>query len=393
MDIPPELAMGTIRFSTGRFLDENEIEKAAHSVIRTVSRLMSDEPVAEEDREIRLTQYTHGLGCACKLRPQALEEILQSLPVNIHPDILVGNDKSDDAAVYRINEHQAIVQTVDFFTPIVDDPYEFGAIAAANALSDIYAMGAIPLFALNIVGFPSNRLPLEVLKQILKGASDKTAEAGIQIIGGHTIDDPEPKFGLAVTGIIHPDKILKNSGAKPGDFLILTKPIGTGILTTAMKRGVLDQQFNNLTIQQMLMLNKQASEIITDFPVSACTDITGFGLLGHLYEMTSASGVDAEIHSADVPILPGAEDMAATNMIPGGTLNNLEFAEKFVVWDEKVTYLRKVLLCDAQTSGGLLIAIPERYAKDILQKLAGSDVQSATIGSITSRGSGLIKVK
>lgn len=382
MDVLPEIAMGTIRFSTGRFLNENDIEKAAQAVIRTVSRLMSGKLLVAEAREIRLTQYTHGLGCACKLRPQALEEILQSLPVNFHPDILVGNDKSDDAAVYRINEKQAIVQTLDFFTPVVDDPYEFGAIAAANALSDIYAMGAVPLFALNIVAFPSNRLPMEVLKQILKGASDKAAEAGIQIIGGHTVDDPEPKFGLAVTGIIHPDKILRNDGARPGDVLILTKPIGTGILATAMKRGVLDDKQGRNAIEQMMMLNKKAAEIMKDYPVSSCTDITGFGLMGHLHEMTSASGVDAEIFSSDVPLLPGAEEMAAAGIIPGGTVNNLEFAEKFVIWDEKVTYLREVLLCDAQTSGGLLIALPEKYAQDFLHRLAENGITGAIIGRI-----------
>jgi cysteine desulfurase len=392
MNVPMESAMGTIRFSTGRFLDEKDIEKASEAIIKVVSRQSSVVSGGNGSKQVRLTQFTHGLGCACKLRPQALEEILQSLPPNFHPDILVGNDKSDDAAVYRINDEQAIVQTVDFFTPIVDDPYQFGAIAAANSLSDIYAMGAKPLFALNIVGFPSNRLPMEVLKQILKGASDKAAEAGIQIIGGHTVDDLEPKFGLAVTGIIHPDKILKNDGAKVGDVLILTKPIGTGILATAMKRGVCDRQYSNLAIYHMLTLNKLAADVMFDFPVSACTDITGFGLLGHLHEMTSGSGVDAVIYSCDVPMLPGAEDMAAAGIIPGGTLNNLEFAEKFVVWGEKVTYLRKVLLCDAQTSGGLLIALPEINSIDIIQKLAESDIACVIIGRITSEGDGLIRI-
>jgi cysteine desulfurase len=392
MGVPVNTAMGTIRFSTGRFLNEEDIENASRAIIEVVSRQSSYTPLINGSAKIRLTQFTHGLGCACKLRPQALEEILQSLPVIIHPDILIGNDNSDDAAVYRINENQAIVQTVDFFTPIVDDPYQFGAIAAANSLSDIYAMGAMPLFALNIVGFPSNRLPIEVLKQIMKGAADKGAEAGIQIIGGHTVDDPEPKFGLAVTGIIHPDKILKNSGAQPGDVLILTKPIGTGILATAMKRGLLDQQTSNRTIEHMLLLNKTAAEIMIDFPVSACTDITGFGLLGHLYEMTFASGVNAEIFFANVPILPGAEDMAAAGIIPGGTLNNFEFAAKFAVWDEKVTYIKKVLLCDAQTSGGLLIALPERYSHDLMNKLTEKGINGDMIGKIISKGTGLINV-
>ena len=393
MEVPLEIALGTIRFSTGRFLSENDINKASATIINAVSRLMSDKPLVADSGKIRLTQYTHGLGCACKLRPQALEEILQALPVSFHPDILVGNDKSDDAAVYRINENQAIVQTLDFFTPIVDDPFTFGAIAAANALSDIYAMGATPLFALNIVGFPSNRLPMEVLKQILLGAFGKAAEAGIQVIGGHTVDDPEPKFGMAVTGIIHPDKILKNDGAKPGDILILTKPIGTGILATAMKRGVLDQQFSNLAIQQMLQLNKNAAKAMQTFPVNACTDITGFGLLGHLIEMISASKVDAEIISGDVPLLPGAEEMAAAGIIPGGTVNNLEFVEKSVIWDDKVTYLAKILLCDAQTSGGLLIALPERFSRDLLDNLSKNGVKGDIIGKVISKGTGMITVK
>lgn len=393
MKVPIEYAMGTIRFSTGRFLEENDIEEASEAIIKAVSRQSSVVSVGNSSTQVRLTQFTHGLGCACKLRPQALEEILKSLPVNIHPDILVGNDKSDDAAVYRISDKQAIVQTVDFFTPIVDDPYQFGAIAAANSLSDIYAMGATPLFALNIVGFPSNRLPMEVLKQILKGASDKAAEAGIQIIGGHTVDDLEPKFGLAVTGIIHPDKIIKNDGAIPGDVLILTKPIGTGILTTAMKRGILDQQSSIRTIDLMLRLNKSAAEVMKSFPVSACTDITGFGLLGHLHEMTSASRADADIFSADVPLLPGAEDMAAAGIIPGGTLNNLEYVDKFMVWDEKVSYLKRVLLCDAQTSGGLLICMPENHADNFIQKLAESGVTGVVIGKMLSDGTGIITVK
>jgi cysteine desulfurase len=399
MNIPEEIAMGTIRFSTGRFLEEDDVEKASEAVARVVSRqssVVSGIGRGEEEKggkEVKLTQFTHGLGCACKLRPQALEEVLKALPTPFHPDILVGSDQADDAAVYRINDQQAIVQTLDFFTPIVDDPYTFGAIAAANALSDIYAMGAKPLFALNIVGFPSGRLPMAVLKEILHGASDKASEAGIQVIGGHTVDDTEPKFGMAVTGIIHPEKILRNSGAKPGDVLILTKPIGTGILATAMKRGLSDQQFNNLAIYHMLQLNKTAAEIMLEFPVSTATDITGFGLLGHLHEVTAASGVDAEIIASDVPLLPGAEDMAAAGVIPGGTLNNLEYAERFVVWDEKISYIKKVLLCDAQTSGGLLVCMPERYVPGFLDKLTEEGKRGVVIGKLVSNGSGMITVK
>ncbi len=198
-----------------------------------------------ETNEIKLTDFTHGLGCACKIRPQYLEQILKDLPLSIDENVIVGTGTSDDAAVYRINKSTAIVQTVDFFTPIVDDPYYFGAIAAANSLSDIYAMGAKPLFALNIVGFPDNRLPIYVLKEILKGASDKAAEAGISILGGHTVEDIEPKFGMAITGMVHPDKVLTNATAKPGDVLILTKPIGTGIISTAVKRGIVKKIFHS----------------------------------------------------------------------------------------------------------------------------------------------------
>ena len=398
MNVPEEYAMGTIRFSTGRFLSEPDIEKASESIIRVVSRqssVASNLGSGEEGKEgkgVKLTQFTHGLGCACKLQPQALEEVLKALPAQFHPDILVGSEQSDDAAVYRINEEQAIVQTLDFFTPIVDDPYTFGAIAAANALSDIYAMGARPLFALNIVGFPSNRLPMSVLKAILQGASAKASEAGIQIIGGHTVDDNEPKFGMAVTGIIHPKKILRNSGAKPGDVLILTKPIGTGIMATAMKRGLSDEQTIRRSVDVMLELNKAAAEVMLQFPVSTATDITGFGLLGHLHEVTKASGVDAEIEASAVPLLPGAEEMTAAGVIPGGTLNNLDFAGKFVIWDEKISFIKKVLLCDAQTSGGLLVCMPERYVPDFLNRLAEEGKMGVVIGRINIQGTGLIKV-
>lgn len=400
MKVTEEYAMGTIRFSTGRFLSVAEVEKAAEAVIEVVSRqslVVSHMGRGEEGKGgkvVKLTQFTHGLGCACKLRPQALEEVLKVLPVPVHPDILVGNDQADDAAVYRINEDQAIVQTLDFFTPIVDDAYTFGAIAAANALSDIYAMGARPLFALNIVGFPSNRLPMDVLKSILEGASAKAAEAGIHIIGGHTVDDTEPKFGMAVTGIIHPQKILRNSGAKPGDVLILTKPIGTGILATAMKRGVLsDDQTIRRSVEGMLELNKTAAEIMLQFPVSTATDITGFGLMGHLHEVTSASGVDAEVYADKVPFLDGAEEMAAAGVIPGGSLNNLDYAAKFVTWSDNVSYIKKVLLCDAQTSGGLLIFMPEQYVPEFLNRLAEEGKRGVVVGKLLSKENGSVLVK
>lgn len=398
MNVPIEYAMGTVRFSTGRFTTENEIEQAVEIITSAVQRLQPSQadaiPTGANLGDIKLTHFTHGLGCACKLRPQALEKILADLPLPEDANILVGLNTADDAAVYKINDETAVVQTVDFFTPIVDDPYHFGAIAATNAFSDVYAMGGKPLFALNIVGFPSNRLPMEVLKEILKGAQDKAKEAGVSIIGGHTIDDTEPKFGLAVTGLIHPKKILSNANAKPGDALILTKPIGLGIISTAIKRGLADEGTVKQAIEIMSILNRNAAEVMTDFQVNACTDVTGFGLLGHLSEMTVASGVDAEIYSEKVPILEQAREFAVANVVPGGTQNNIEFVSGKVEWTSEISSTQQVLLCDAQTSGGLLISVPEKNAGELLTKLSENGVSgSAIIGKITKRGKGKIVVK
>jgi len=257
-----EYAMGTIRFSVGRSTTADEIGRASQIISGIAGRLRPDAAVRPQEQisdgeKIKLTKYTQGLGCACKLRPQELEKILKEIPAGVDPNILIDTSNSDDAAVYSISETTALVQTVDFFTPIVDDPYDFGAIAAANALSDIYAMGAVPLFALNIVGFPSNRLPMVVLREILRGAADKAQEAGICILGGHTIDDPEPKYGMVVSGTVHPDRIWANSGAREGDAIILTKPVGTGILTTAMKRGLLGEKAKAEVTASMAELNKK----------------------------------------------------------------------------------------------------------------------------------------
>jgi selenium donor protein len=288
MQVPIDWAMGTIRFSVGRGTSSEDIDRAAGIVSEAVQRLLPGSVASvpegtHEKGEYKLTHYTHGLGCACKLRPQALEEILAALPPAMDPDVLVGTDTADDAAVYRVSDEIAIVQTVDFFTPIVDDPYMFGAISAANSLSDIYAMGARPLFALNIVGFPDKRLPLWVLEEILRGAHDKAAEAGISIIGGHTVEDVEPKFGLAVTGIVHPDHVIPNSAALPGDALVLTKPLGVGIISTAVKSGLADEIIAREAGELMATLNRAACEAMVEVGANACTDITGFGLLGHLH--------------------------------------------------------------------------------------------------------------
>jgi cysteine desulfurase len=396
MAVPEEIAMGTVRFSTGRTTTTDEIDRAIEIVVSAVRRLKPGEtparPVETDGGADKLTQFTHGLGCACKLRPQDLERVLADLPSSKDENVLVGTDTLDDAAVYRIRKDLAIVQTVDFFTPIVDDPYHFGAIAAANSLSDIYAMGGTPLFALNIVGFPEKRLSLDILRRILDGALAKAKEAGINIIGGHSIEDTEPKYGLAVTGVVHPDKILRNSGARPGDRIILTKPIGTGIIATAMKRGVADEDVTERAIAVMSELNRDAAESAADCAVNACTDVTGFGLLGHLKEMTEGSGVDAEIRVDAVPVIPGTRELAAADIVPGGTINNHAFVSPVVDWDPSISRTDRLILCDAQTSGGLLIAVNEKDTPKLMEILDGRSVSAAVIGRFSDTGPGRIRV-
>jgi len=395
MDVPLEYAMGTIRFSTGRFTTKDEIEKAADEVIKVIKNFhgKGEEAVSEEGAEIKLTHYTHGMGCACKIEPALLEDILKKLPIPDDPRILVGTQTADDAAVYKINDETALVVTLDFFTPIADDPYEFGAIAAANALSDIYAMGARPLFGLNIVGFPSNRLPMSVLEKILQGAQDKAHEAGIFVIGGHTIEDTEPKYGMVVVGSVHPEKIWKNVGLKKDDVLIFTKPIGTGILSTALKRGLLDDAQKNVLISIMAELNKKAAEVLHKFTVHACTDVTGFGLLGHLTEMVLGSNVAVELTAENVPVLDGVYELAAGNVVPGGTLSNMKYVETGVDWSPKLSKVHKIVLCDAQTSGGLLAAVREKDANEIVQELHDAGITHVqTIGRVTAGKKPIIRV-
>lgn len=397
MNVPVDYAMGTVRFTTGRGNKTQEIDQAIEIISEAIRRLLPQmgenvRMASEVLGEIKLTHFTQGLGCACKLRPQALEKVLASLPVRFDPKALVDASTADDAAVYQVSEDMAIVQTVDFFTPIVDDAYWFGAISAANSLSDIYAMGARPIFGLNIVGFPSNRLPLHVLESILRGAQDKADEAGISILGGHTVDDVEPKYGMAVTGIVHPDKVVRNSTAQVGDVLILTKPIGMGILTTALKRGLLDEQTSQQAIQMMAHLNKTAAEVMTAYQVHACTDITGFGLLGHLHEMTSGSGVNAEINFDRVPIMPQARNLAGADVVPGGSLNNLSYVQPFVMFDPGISNVEKILLADAQTSGGLLISLAADQSDAFLRDLEIAGEAGYLVGTITNSGMGTIKV-
>lgn len=394
MGVPTEWAMGTIRFSVGMQTTEEEINTAIEKITGAVTRLRGGAAVltTRSGPEIKLTQFTHGLGCACKLSPQLLEKIISSLPRATSAAVLVGTETSDDAAVYQIDENTAIVQTVDFFTPIVDDPYQFGAIAAANALSDIYAMGGLPLFALNIVGFPSQRLPMNVLETILRGASDKAAEAGIVIIGGHTADDIELKYGMAVTGTISPRKILRNTGAQPGDVLILTKALGTGIITTANKHGLTSAESLASAIGSMSTLNKDAAKAAEVFEIHACTDITGFGLLGHLLEMTRGSRVGAVIYSDHIPLLPQVIELATAGAVPGGTLNNLKFVAGHVNFETHVSPYLRTLLADAQTSGGLLFAVAPKNADEFFSALERCCYTVSKIGETTDQHSGFITV-
>ncbi len=343
---------------------------------------------------IRLTQYAKASGCAAKLGPGALAEILEHLPKFEHPDLLVGLEVPDDAGVYRLRPDLAIVQTVDFFTPVVDDPYTFGQVAAANALSDIYAMGAVPLTALNLVAFPICTLGAPVLQEILRGGCDKVVEAGAVILGGHSIDDDEPKYGLAVTGIVHPDRIVTNQGAQPGDWLVLTKPLGTGVLATALKGGLLDPETERLLGETMATLNAGASRAMRQVGVDACTDVTGFGLLGHLQELAGNSWVDVEIEATAVPYLPQARKLAGQGIIPAGAYNNRRHLQPYVEIAGVVSPAEQDLLYDPQTSGGLLMAVPETNLEKLLAALRQEGVgRPSTIGRAIGSGTGRIMVR
>ncbi len=306
----------------------------------------------------------------------------------------MGAETSDDAAVYQLDSGQAIVQTVDYITPVVDDPYSCGLIAAANSLSDIYAMGATPLFALNIVGFPIGSLSLTILGEILRGGADKVREAGAPIIGGHSIDDPEPKYGLVVTGLIDPAKIFKNSTALIGDDLVLTKPLGIGIITTAIKRSKATQTTIDAAIDLMARLNKDASEAMVAVGAHACTDVTGFGLLGHLHEMTTGSKVGARVSLSKVPILPDAWNLIHEGICPGGTKRNYESLDGAIVWNPGIRNEAQLILCDAQTSGGLLIAVPKDRTAALIQRLRERETPvAALVGEIIEDPAGRIRVE
>jgi selenide, water dikinase len=306
---------------------------------------------------MRLMELSHGAGCGCKLPAAALAPIVAGLPVNTDPRVLVDASTSDDAAVVKLTDELAIVQTADFFTPIVNDPYLFGLIAATNALSDVYAMGGTPVSAINLLAFPLEELGDRMLGEILRGGADAVAAAGASIVGGHSIDDPEPKYGLAVTGIVHPDEVITNSGGHPGEALVLTKPLGVGLISTAIKRGYLAPM--DKAIEVMTTLNDRAAASARRAGATALTDVTGFGLLGHLHELALASGCAAEVLADQVPAIDGVLELTDA-AIAGGTRRNREHAETFTTFAYGVAEERRWLLCDAMTSGGLLAATPNK---------------------------------
>jgi selenide,water dikinase len=346
-----------------------------------------------EVKPFRLTESVKAAGCASKLSPAALDQVLGKLPRQHDPNVLVGFDHADDAGVYQIAPDQALVQTVDFFTPVVDDPYIFGQIAATNALSDIYAMGGKPVTSLALVCFPE-KADLDILERILAGGLSKMIEAGCFVIGGHSIRDDEPKFGYAVTGLIHPKKVLANAGARPSDALIFTKALGTGVISTAIKKGKAESTWINAAIQSMTTLNKQAAEIIQrgTFGIHAMTDVTGFGLIGHSREMALASNVALRFSSREIPVLPGALDCIRAGYIPGGLNNNRDFAECMVGYEAPIDDELKTLLFDPQTAGGLLISIAEEDCEQLMLDMQDAGVSVRRIGNVTEPQKPLIRV-
>jgi selenide,water dikinase len=327
------------------------------------------------------------------LPPGDLEALLAELPIPDHPDLLVGPATADDAGVFRIREDLALIQTVDFFTPIVDDPRTFGRIAAANALSDVYAMGGRPLTAMNIVCFPRRSMPLAVLREVLLGGLDVIRQAAALLVGGHSIEDAELKYGLSVTGIVHPERVITNAGARPGDRLILTKPLGTGVLATALKGGVAAPEAVAEAVGWMTTLNAEAAEAMQEISVHACTDITGFGLLGHALELASASRVTLELHASRVPLIAGVRDLAAMGMIPGGSFANRKFCERAVTVADGVDSLLVDLFADAQTSGGLLIAVAADRADALHAALERRGVPHPDIGFVLKEDGGSITLR
>lgn len=333
-------------------------------------------------------------GCSSKISPKQLEEILKYLPLPKDPNILVDIDTHDDAGVYRVNDDLALVLTTDFFPPVCSDPYEFGQIAAANSISDVYAMGGDPVLALNIMMFPATKLPMEAYAEILKGGFDKATEAGVRIIGGHTIDDFPPKYGLAVVGYIHPEKIITNAGVRPGDSLILTKPIGTGVILAGHRLGMVSENDLDEAKRLMKLLNKTGADIMKKHSIRGATDVTGFGLAGHAFKMAKASKVSLKINIKNVPLIGNSYQLIDDGCIPGASFRNLEYAEKDIEFAPDLDYNLKMLAFDAQTSGGLLFSATSEKVENILGDLINEGLtESKVIGSAIEFGGKFLYLK
>lgn len=335
-----------------------------------------------DETSIRLTSLAPCGGCASKIGLADLRKLLHGLPEQTDPNLLVGSNTADDAGVYRIAPDLALVCTVDYFTPILDDPYDYGQVAAANALSDVYAMGGTPRTALNILCCQPASIDPTIISEILRGGGEKAAEAGVAVVGGHSVRDDEIKFGLAVTGTIHPDRIVRNIGARPGDRLVLTKPLGAGVITTALRGGLAPADVVKTATEGMKTLNRNASEVMLEIGVNAATDVTGFGLLGHLWEMASGSSVSAVVYTYNIPYYQGFSALMETSGFPGGAYATREFLRKHLAIDAGVTENTVMSLCDPQTSGGLLMAVPRDRHEALLEALIARGVPCATVGEI-----------
>jgi selenide, water dikinase len=347
--------------------------------------------VQERRQERRLTSFSHGAGCGCKLGPADLAHVLRAVNLpDLRDDVLVATDTGDDAAVVRLRDNEALIATIDFFTPIVDDPYDWGRIAAANALSDVYAMGGRPFLALNVVGWPVDDLPLEMLARVLQGGIDVASGAGAAVLGGHTITDPEPKYGMVALGHADAERIVRNSTAQAGAHLLLTKPLGLGIATTALKRGIADPNLLSRAVDLMATTNADAADAMSIAGADAATDVTGFGLLGHLLRMLQASGVGARIDASAVPVLDGVLELAQRDVVPGGTKRNHAYVAPHVEWGS-LTPPEQMVLADAQTSGGLLIAaVDHEWLGD---ELSGRGLHWADVGVVVDGPPGTIVVE
>ncbi|MDF1566848.1 MAG: selenide, water dikinase SelD [Spirochaetaceae bacterium] len=324
-------------------------------------------------------------GCSAKLPAAELHRILKDLPVLRNANLLVGNENHDDACVYRLDDETAVISTTDFFPPVCSDPYDFGQIAAANSISDIYAMGGRPISALNLAMFPSERIDIGVLKEILTGGADKAIEAGLVLAGGHTIDDFPPKYGLAVTGLVHPDRIITNSAARVGEKLILTKPLGTGIVIAGRRVGEASIETYDSALTHMKTLNRKAAEVMQQFGIRCATDVTGFSLLGHGLEMAKAGDVGLRFHSESLPRIEGAYELIDLGCIPGASFRNWRYVEGHVGVDRSVDYNLKMLMADAQTSGGILMSAPAESVDSVLSALSDAAPYAAVIGEVVSR--------